>query len=275
MGPAADADELVAGRREPRSLYSRRGARPTSVSGMPVLSPAQLESFLERGFCILENAFDRQLAEDTVRRAYTRMGFTPHEPASWANFDQCLLHSISRCILPLSVQSSDHQWPEISAGGAGTATRRSSAQRPPAAGSRDGRTCRRSRAGECVTPPRGRRRPWRCTALISPHSSYTSSELTSPRGAGAPWPRALCGALLFRRIRGERLLSSALATAEPSTRVVRGAAASGSTRARARVFVCVAAWAQLVSISFLPALLHRHKDGDWYTQFLDGPEQGL
>ena len=73
---------------------------------MPVLSPAQLESFLERGFCILENAFDRQLAEDTVRRAYTRMGFTPHEPASWANFDQCLLHSISRCILPLSVQSS-------------------------------------------------------------------------------------------------------------------------------------------------------------------------
>ena len=74
---------------------------------MPVLSPAQLESFLERGFCILENAFDRQLAEDTVRRAYTRMGFTPHEPASWANFDQCLLHSISRCILPLFAQSSD------------------------------------------------------------------------------------------------------------------------------------------------------------------------
>jgi hypothetical protein len=55
---------------------------------MGVLSPAQLESFLERGFCVLENGFDRQLAEATVHRAYTRMGFTPGDPSSWANFDE-------------------------------------------------------------------------------------------------------------------------------------------------------------------------------------------
>jgi hypothetical protein len=55
---------------------------------MGVLSAAQLESFLERGFCILENGFDRQLAEETVKRAYTRMGFTPGDPSSWANFDE-------------------------------------------------------------------------------------------------------------------------------------------------------------------------------------------
>jgi hypothetical protein len=54
---------------------------------MTVLSAAHLLSFHERGFCVLENGFDRDFAAATVATAYRRMGFTPGDSRSWENFD--------------------------------------------------------------------------------------------------------------------------------------------------------------------------------------------
>ena len=47
------------------------------------LTPAEVETFLERGFLILEGALDTALAADWVAHNWARLGMDPAEPASW------------------------------------------------------------------------------------------------------------------------------------------------------------------------------------------------
>lgn len=48
-----------------------------------VISKAQVEHFLDRGYVVIENCFDRQLAEEWITFAYERLGCDPVEPSTW------------------------------------------------------------------------------------------------------------------------------------------------------------------------------------------------
>ena len=48
-----------------------------------VLSPEQVTQFLERGHIILHDCFDRDVAEQWKRHAFTRLGYDAADPATW------------------------------------------------------------------------------------------------------------------------------------------------------------------------------------------------
>lgn len=51
---------------------------------MKSLTPSQIEHFLEYGYIKLEQAFPRDLAERWIARAWTRLGYDPDDPSTWA-----------------------------------------------------------------------------------------------------------------------------------------------------------------------------------------------
>lgn len=48
------------------------------------LDPAQVEQFLDRGHIVVRNCFPREFAEEWTAKAFTRLGYDPSDPSTWA-----------------------------------------------------------------------------------------------------------------------------------------------------------------------------------------------
>jgi hypothetical protein len=53
------------------------------MSGYRVLTPDQVEHFLERGFVVIRGCFSRAAAAGFTARLWTRLGYVEHDPSTW------------------------------------------------------------------------------------------------------------------------------------------------------------------------------------------------
>ena len=49
-----------------------------------ILSPLQVEQFLNLGYVKIENCFDRSSVQDWIDLAFSRLGYTADDPLTWA-----------------------------------------------------------------------------------------------------------------------------------------------------------------------------------------------
>lgn len=66
------------------------------------LTAAQVQSFLDNGYLVVKDCLDLTVAERWIANAYTRLGYDPHDPATWVKDIVWLDHAEQRPIAEIA-----------------------------------------------------------------------------------------------------------------------------------------------------------------------------